>query len=274
MKRLVKILLSQNSLTKALGLGNFFAATKFNHHLNIIDDFDFSNVLILSPHPDDEIFGLGGTMSKLIKSGANLSVVYFCDGGAGIPQRNPKELIKRIDKEEIGDKNKSSRTLVNIRKDEAQKGAEVLGYKNQIFFGYEDGHLAVEASAVKALTDLILGFKPDIIFVPSFLDNHPDHRAVNEILINTLSKNHLKIQIWAYEVWTPIFPNRIVDITKETDLKKKAIATQVSQLKSRGYDKAILGLNQYRAEINGLKGFAEGFFATTPEIYKKLYRAS
>lgn len=83
-----------------------------------------------------------------------------------------------------------------------------------------------------------------------------------------------KIQIWAYEIWTPIFINRLVDISLYIKTKQEAILAHESQIATRGYDKAILGLNQYRAEINKISGFAEGFFSAPFEMYRKLYEKS
>ena len=256
MSRLRKILLSQNSLAKALGATAFFASTKFNHHLAVVKDLEYRNALVLAPHPDDDVFGCGGVIEKMSSNGADVTVAYFCDGAGGMPEED----------------NRANPDLVETRKKEAEKSGEILGVKNQIFFGYPDGKLAAGTSAVRALRELILRTKPDIIFVPSFLDNHPDHRVVNEIVFNAVGNEKVKFEIWAYEVWTPIFVNRLVGI--DINKKQQAMKTQESQLQSRGYDKAILGLNQYRAEMNNLSGYAEGFFATTYENYKKLYLQS
>ncbi|OGD57156.1 hypothetical protein A2V71_01865 [Candidatus Berkelbacteria bacterium RBG_13_40_8] len=222
---------------------------------------DFKKILVLAPHPDDDVFGLGGTISKLTKSGAEVTVAYFCDGSEGVPQ------ISNL-------KSQISKELIETRKREARESGKILGVSEQVFFGYHDGKLAAGSAAVRALIDLLGKVKPDIIFVPHFCDNHPDHRVVNEILFNSLTQFKSHLEIWAYEIWTPIIPNRIVDINSEIDFKKRAIAVHQSQLKTRGYDKGILGLNQYRAEINNLSGHAEAFFAATPKIYRALYRKS
>lgn len=260
MKKLRQIILSINDLRKSLGFSLVWRAAEFNHHLEIVDSLPCHRVLVLSPHPDDDIFGLGGTIAKLTSDGAAVAVAYFCDGSGGTVK--------------VGDYDKK---LIAVRRDEAKKAGEILKIKSQVFFGYPDGKLAAESSVNLALNDLnclISRVKPDIIFVPSFLDNHPDHRAVNQILLNSMAKDQPKLEVWAYEVWTPIFVNRLVDITAVAEQKRAAMQTQKSQLKARGYDKAIWGLNQYRAEINKISGFAEGFFATTFEIYRELYKKS
>lgn len=267
MRKLLTILLSINSLRKTLGNALFFRATKFNYHLEIVRDevlFLDKKVLVLAPHPDDDVFGMGGTIKKI--SGQNkVSVAYFCDGAGGLAKD------ARI---------KSDKNLVSVRRGEASRAGEILGVDEQTFFGYQDGKLNAGQGVLRALGSLIKQFEPDIIFLPSFLDNHPDHRSTNEILVKCLAQMEkwpkkatwtgIK-EIWAYEVWTPLTPNRIVMINGTMDAKRSAVATQASQLKTRGYDKAIFGLNEYRAEINNQSGFAEAFFASTPEIYRNLY---
>lgn len=260
MKKLRQIALSLNSLRKFLGFGLFFSSTKFNSHLEVLDSLPYRRVLVLSPHPDDDVFGLGGAIAKLTAAGAQVTVAYFCDGSGG--------------SREVGGKRDLG--LIEARTNEAKRASEILKISKQVFFGYPDGKLATGGVAQKALHDLIKQVKPDIIFVPSFLDNHPDHRAVNDILFKVFSQKDwaCDCQIWLFEIWTPIFINRLVNITDVAQRKQEAMEAQESQLQARAYDKAIFGLNQYRAEINGINGFAEGFFATTIEVYKKLYQKS
>lgn len=262
MKKWQKNLLSLSNLAKNLGVTSLFSAVKFNYHIEIKNELEFKRILVLAPHPDDDVFGCGGTLKKIADGGGNITVAYFCDGSGG--------------------------GTAAVRKEEAKKSAEILGIQKparhasqlagvaggQVFFGYPDGKLASGTSVIKALSDLIKDINPDIIFVPSFLDNHPDHRVVNEILINVLSAGKFNGEIWAYEVWTTIFPNRIVNISSAIEDKKKAMAAHKSQLEARGYDKAILGLNQYRAEINNFPGYGEAFFACKFSEYQKLHRKS
>lgn len=265
MKKWLKILLSLNSLRKALGFQNFLKAISTNYHIEILEKIKVKNALVLAPHPDDDCFGCGGVMRQIANSG-EVTVAYLCDGAGGV----------KLDTQKYDD------SLIELRKKEAKVSGEILSVKEQVFFGYRDGRLASAQAAIKAVSDLIGRTKPDIILVPSFLDNHPDHRATNEILINALTliqKNKVyaeqgEVQIWGFEVWQPILANRIVMINKEIEAKKQAMHAHFSQLQARNYDKAVLGLNAYRAEINAKNGFAEGFFVTTPEIYKKLYQKS
>jgi len=269
MRRWLKQGLSLITLRKALGFGNVFAAAKFDLHLEKNAKLGFENVLVLSPHPDDDVFAMGGTIKKMTTAGAKVTVAYFCDGSGGVPEG-------RLPEEELGASPKRDESLILKRKAEAEKAGKILGTSELIFWGYPDGKLASGTSAIRALQDLMEHVKPEIIFLPSFLDNHGDHRVTNEIFLNALGKmpEIKKTAIWAYEVWTPIFVNRLVDISLYIKTKQEAMLCHQSQMEGRGYDKAILGLNQYRAEINKISGYAEGFFACPFEIYRELYRRS
>jgi len=256
----LKRALSLNQLRKTLGYGSVFAAIKFDLSVDASAKVNFKKALVLSPHPDDDCFALGGTIKKMTTAGAEVMVVYFTDGVGGVPEESGQKY----------DKN-----LIEKRKIETANAAKILGIKETIFWGYKDGKLAAGQSAAQALKDLIEKVQPEIIFLPSFLDNHPDHRATNEIFINAVNAlEKPEFEIWAYEVWSPIFINRLVDITLYIKTKEEAIQAHASQLASRRYDKAALGLAQYRAEVNNIRGYAEGFFAAPFNLYKELYEKS
>ncbi len=261
---------SINTLRKALGFGKVFEAIKFDYSVQYTAKVDFKNALILAPHPDDESFGMGGTIKKMTTAGSTAQVAYFTDGSKGVPIESLPENVGEV-------KVKRNPALIDLRKEEAQKACQILGVKETHFWGYQDSQLAASHSAMKALSDLIERVKPDIIFLPSFLDNHPDHRAANEIFINAVSglpRNLLNFEVWAYEVWIPIFINRLVDISLYIKTKEEAMKSYQTQLATRRYDKAIMALNQYRAEISNSPGFGEGFFASSIDLYKELYEKS
>lgn len=217
-----------------------------------------SKILILSAHPDDDTFAMGGTIFKYTKAKKKIKIVYLCNGNRGNLQR-----IKDT-------------SLIPIRKREVQEAAKILGVKDLIFWGYEDDELVPTGGNISALESLILDFKPDIIYLPSFWDNHPDHFHTCSILVKTLqklSKGNLKNrQIFMYEIWTPIYVNRLVDVSDVIEQKKQAMQAHQSQLQLCSYDEAMSALNKYRSTISAGKGFAEGFFACSPKVFLEIYK--
>lgn len=70
-----------------------------------------------------------------------------------------------------------------------------------------------------------------------------------------------------YEVWTPIHPNCVVDISEHMDTKMSALSCYDSQLQMNNYLSSVKGLNAYRSIANKSKGYAEAFFLTTAADY-------
>jgi LmbE family N-acetylglucosaminyl deacetylase len=125
------------------------------------------------------------------------------------------------------------------------------------------------------LRKIINSIRPDLVYLPSFLEEHPDHRVVTEILLSASEATDCQFYCCLYEVWTPIFPNCIVDISKTIKIKISAIECYKSQLCENNYLQAFLGLNAYRAialaTANG--DYAEAFFRIPLISYRTLYES-
>jgi LmbE family N-acetylglucosaminyl deacetylase len=73
-------------------------------------------------------------------------------------------------------------------------------------------------------------------------------------------------EIWAFEVWSPLWPNTAIDISDVADEKGELIGLYTSQTAGLHYVEATLGLNRYR----GLKvyvPYAEAFFVSYPSEF-------
>ena len=98
---------------------------------------------------------------------------------------------------------------------------------------------------------------PEAVFLPWFLDGHPDHRALGIALEQAGVR--AEVELWGYETWTPLPANRLVDITKVFDRKERALAAY--ETAHLAFDvSSMLGLNRYRSAHASLgKGYVEGF---------------
>lgn len=222
--------------------------SKFHH----LDHLIGPNVLVLSPHPDDDVFGCGGTLIKHIEQGHTVDVVYLCQGDKGIS-------------------NESGEIAAKIRREESKNAARIVGIpvENLYYLAQKDEALTANNFVLKTLNELVEKINPTIIYAPSFTDNHPDHFQTNVIL------KQLKIQeVWVagYEIWTPHIPNRIVDISAVMERKLLAIKAHQSQLVALDYLNAIKGLNQYRACLYPKRRyqFAESFIVAKKKDYFQL----
>jgi len=210
-----------------------------------------SNVLVLAPHPDDETLGCGGTVAVLAAAGAEIRVVVVTDGEGS--------LVRGLSAREVG----------RQRCAHATEACERLGARPPTFLRLPDGGLAgCSQRLVELLTEHIGDFRPDLVFTPSPLDDHPDHRAVAASVAGLdLPRT---AEIWSYEVWTSLLANRIVDVSSRWQDKVEAL--ECHRLDPDDAT-AHLALQRWRS-LHGLagEGYAEAFLALTPAGHRDLIK--
>ena len=241
-KRLISNLLHFNNLRKFLGNTSVSLAVRSEFKLKILETPPPGKVLVLSPHPDDDVFGCGGTLALHKNNGDQVKIIYLTSA--------PK------------------------RKQEAIYSANALKISEIEFWGLKEGEFSASKRTVQKLADLIIDFSPTSIYCPSFIDPHPDHfetaKILNFALCNPKRPDNL-ISIFLYEIWSPIYANRLLKIDSVINIKKAAILCHKSQMKERGYLEAILGLNSYRAGMFSVGRYAEAFTALNSKLYIRLF---
>jgi N-acetylglucosamine malate deacetylase 1 len=223
-------------------------------------------VVVLAPHMDDETLGCGGTIARHVQAGAEVSVIFLTDGRHGGPGWAGMSDLER---------DRKQRELIDIRKQEAQCAGKVLGVRSIVFLDAEDTRLHLDTRVPELLRDILGREQPTFVYLPSFLEQHPDHRAASGVLLAAVAGTRLEFECRGYEVSTPLFPNRVINIDATIELKKRAIACYQSQLEQMDYLHAAIGLNAHRSMMLGGKAgqFAEAFYALPLAEYLNLYRA-
>lgn len=207
------------------------------------------NILVISPHPDDEAIGCGGTICSHIAEGDSVEVIFLTSGEKGGHGKTEEETIK-------------------TREQESNDAASILKLSAIEFWNEPDGNFKATANNVSRLVEKIIAANAQIIYVTHEQEEHPDHLAAALLVkqaIDQLPANILAPTVWMYEVWTPIQRmDHIVDISAYVDTKRNAILAYKSQCDVLAFDEAILGLNRYRGEMHSWPG---GDYA---EVFKKL----
>lgn len=206
-------------------------------------------LLVLAPHPDDEVIGCGGLIAKHLREGRAVRVVVATDGAEADPS--------------VGDRDDYRRR----REEESRRGLEVLGDVDVHFLRFPDRGL--DDSVAGAIREHLAAFKPDLICVPSPVEIHPDHLALSRAFCELVQRDEslfadLAIaRVAFYEVSQPLRPNALVDITDVAEEKYRAIAAHESQTGLRDYASYARGLNAYRAlTLTPDVKFAEGYWVT------------
>jgi LmbE family N-acetylglucosaminyl deacetylase len=191
-----------------------------------------SRVLVLAPHPDDEVFGCGGCARLQVQTGSTVDVVVITDGsGAGDPA---------------------------VRQDESRKACRLLGTNEPVFWGYRDRALGFDEALVARLSaqleDCLRQGQYDLVYAPSPWEVHPDHRAVARCTAEAVLTRRQAGQalVWAaYEVGAPLWPSHLVDITTVLADKQAAMRVYASQDVFQDYSAHIGALNRYRTYTLG-----------------------
>jgi LmbE family N-acetylglucosaminyl deacetylase len=215
--------------------------------------FNAQKILVIAPHADDDVIGCGGTLKRFYESGSHLKIIIMTDG---------RKATGTVD--EQGD-------LVNIRMEEEKLGAGILGCSDLVFLNNFDLSLRANKDNKKAILNVLNDFNPDIIFVPSIFEHHPDHIESTLILAYALREYRGNPLCYCYEVWSPLFPNTLIDITNKVEDKVKALNAHWSQVTHQNFVDSILGLNSYRAFGWGTEiKFCEAFYKCSKEEFIKI----
>jgi LmbE family N-acetylglucosaminyl deacetylase len=223
-------------------------------------------VVVLAPHPDDEVIGCGGVLRLFAAAGVPATVIFMSDG------RSKDGHVSLF----LRDKpTPAEERVVAERKGEAARAGAVLGVSQQVFLDLPDGGVRPTQASVLRLAAELDRLKPDIVFLPFLIDQHSDHFQTNVIFLEASKQlsGSSGPECWAYEIWTPLLANRIVDITAVADAKWQALEQYASQTASLDYVATTRGLNAYRSIANFTgRGFAEAFFACPLATYRALYQ--
>jgi LmbE family N-acetylglucosaminyl deacetylase len=194
-----------------------------------------NQVLVIAPHPDDEVLGVGGTILKLRASGNEVCVLIATT--AGPPLFGPE--------------------VLTTGRREAAVAHQILGVEDTRFLPLpaaglsEVPHGDVNAALVEVFADL----RPDVVFIPFNGDLHLDHQRVflSALVAGRPSTGFTPRSIYAYETlsetnWnapylSPAFvPNVYVDIADHLETKLAAMEAYASQLKAPPHERSVEAL--------------------------------
>jgi LmbE family N-acetylglucosaminyl deacetylase len=183
-----------------------------------------NKVLILAPHPDDEVLGCGGVMKKYSEEGIEVYVIVVTRG-------TPKYY--------------SDEKILNVR-EEARSAHKILGVKETAFLDFHAPELDIvnKAEISRAISTYISKWAITDMYVPHRGDIHHDHRAVFEAALVAARPvgNYTVKNIYAYETlseteWAPPFgddafiPTHFTNIEHQIKAKLDAMQCFKSQVR-------------------------------------------
>jgi LmbE family N-acetylglucosaminyl deacetylase len=140
------------------------------------NDHAIPRLMTIFAHPDDETFGMAGTLRRAISAGRPVAVVCATRGEAG----------------EIADPSLGTKeTLGAVRERELRQAMAAVGVEDVRFLDYHDGRLpeADRDEAVAKIVRHLREFKPDVVvtFAPNGGYGHVDHMAIHRLALAALN---------------------------------------------------------------------------------------
>ncbi|MGR9047181.1 bacillithiol biosynthesis deacetylase BshB2 [Halobacillus faecis] len=183
------------------------------------------HVLVIFPHPDDEAFGVSGTITSYIKQGTPLTYACLTLGEMGRNLGKPTFATRE--------------SLPEIRRKELMKAAEAMGIEDLRMMGLRDKTLEFEddREMKDMVHQLVDELQPSLVisFYPGFAV-HPDHEATARAVVRALreidEKDRPKFHAVAFandteeKLGQPDIINDIRSVQKE---KLSAMRAHISQ---------------------------------------------
>jgi len=205
-------------------------------------------VLVVAPHPDDEVLGCGGTMACHLAAGDLVHVVVVTDG-------------RRSRAVDLGPE-----AMAATRHGEATAAATLLGVTRLRWLGFEEGDWQAKMLE-SALAGVIADFRPEIIYAPCWLDYHPEHRRVAECLGRVVPAT-TTLRVYTLHVPLNRLVNVWVDVSAEMPLLRKLFEAYETQCASllRG-----LRVRRYAAALNRCGRGTEEFWELSGQSYRNAH---
>jgi len=223
----------------------------------------FKNILVIYPHPDDEVLTTGGLINTFSKSGKKVNLIILTKGERGTPDGSVNN------------------DLIKIRTEEAKKVSHILGATlHQNDFG--DGEIAKNRDKVTEYLDSqIEKIQPDLVvtYDLSGLYGHEDHMVCSEI-VTDLVKNRYKHTT----LWYAIYPKRVLSMislpehmAKDEKFKSLRSIPNLKVFVGAGVFSKIQSVYAYKSQFESFRNglpfkFIPPWFFYTIQFYEYYYQ--
>jgi LmbE family N-acetylglucosaminyl deacetylase len=188
-------------------------------------------VLVISPHPDDEVIGAGGTIARHVANGDEASLCIVTQGYSPPWPEGIVETARR----------------------QVEAAGKVLGIKQTFFLGFPTVKLNTvpNTELTNALQKVVDETRPEVVYTSSCSDVNQDHRIVFEttlVATRPLPGSPVR-RLLCYESGptaryghSPFVPNVFVDIGAFLVKKLEAMKCYETELRDPPHPRSLAGL--------------------------------
>jgi len=177
-----------------------------------------TDLLAIAAHRDDVELTCGGTLIRAVDHGHTAGILDLTAGETG------------------------TRGSADLRAEEAERAARIMGVTERRNAGLPDAHLANTDAMRRVVVEAIRHFRPRTVILPFPIGRHPDHRIASELARDACFLAGLKKYDAAGEAHRPakiiyalayredaVKPTFVVDVSDQFERKMQAIRSYASQ---------------------------------------------
>lgn len=182
------------------------------------------DIVAFGAHPDDVELSCAGVLAKEIARGKKVGIIDLTQGEMGT--RGSKE----------------------IRMEEAQNAAEILGVEIRENLNFKDAFIKNDEIHQRKVIEVLRKYKPEVVFCNAIEDRHIDHPKASKLVsdacfLSGLRRLETKVENELQDAWRPkhvlhyiqwkeLKPDLVIDITGYMETKKKVVLAYKSQFYS------------------------------------------
>ena len=206
------------------------------------------HVLVVLPHPDDEAFGVSGSLAAYVAYGTTVTYACLTLGEMGRHMGTPPFANRE--------------TLPLFRKKELQNSVKAIGIQDLRMLGYRDKTIEFEdeEKLIRDISAIINEVKPSLVisFYPGYAV-HPDHDATGAAVVKAVGRldenNRPKLYCIA-------FANRC-----EEEIGQPDIIHDVTPFAQ----KKLAAILSHQSQAQLMAGLAEKYQQGIPEVIARIH---
>jgi LmbE family N-acetylglucosaminyl deacetylase len=191
---------------------------------DVTDESTRRSCLVLAPHPDDETLGCAVTMMRRIEAGSAVHVIIASDGGKWPPDRDAADNVE-------------------TRRSEFERACGVLGLDpaKVSHLDLPDNGLAARAEELTdAISDAIVGLRPDDVLTTGVHDTHGDHAALGRASLRAASSTSARLLV--YPIWQWLRPGPL--------LRTWRVSGRPETVRTEGFlDRKVAAIRQFSSQL-------------------------
>jgi LmbE family N-acetylglucosaminyl deacetylase len=200
-------------------------------------------VLVIVAHPDDEVFGCGGTIARYTKQGDDVFVCVLAEGCSARFFESHNSEYTNKDFKYYNDA--TMKKQIDARKKACIDASKILGVKE--VFMHDLTNQRLDELPILKINKIVerhvAEIEPDVVFIHTDKDTNKDHRIVHEASMVACRKTRNVFSFECiYSTTNDFRPTLFFDIDKVYSLKQKALECYHGEIKIHSHVRTYNGV--------------------------------